>query len=427
MTATVIVGAHWGDEGKGRITDYMATKSDMVARYAGGDNAGHTVIVGDQIFQLHLIPTGILHEHVTTILGHGMVINPVVFAQEIQVIQAKGIDVSPARVRVGGRAHLITPTHIAWDNLFESQQGNPKLGTTKRGIGPAYADKMRRRGLRVGDILSSETFADKFHQFIKEANAQLELYGEMPIDQETVDTYEVAIDVIRPYIQEITVYLNDRLKAGHSLLCEGAQGTLLDIDHGTYPFVTSSSCSVGGVLTSLGIGANQITNVIGVVKAFSTRVGEGPMPTELHDKVASYLRGKGDNAWDEYGTTTGRPRRCGWLDGVALRYAALINGFSQIVVTKLDSLTGLDTIKLAVAYEKEGYQYTNPPSTVHEFTQMTPVYEVFSGWDDDVSQARVFSDLPLPARTYLNRISELCETPIQAVSVGPERDQIVWL
>lgn len=426
MPATILIGAQWGDEGKGRVVDWLATGADVVARYSGGDNAGHTVVVNDDIFKLHLIPSGILHEHVVSVLGNGMVIHPVNLVNEMDKLIAMGVDVSPERLLLSNKAHLITPSHVALDGAQEKARGDKKLGTTLRGIGPAYLDKTGRKGIRAGQMLDMEAFGDALHAAIKATNIELARDGHEEIDADaSVQQYLDAATRLRPYITDTVVYLNKRIKEGAVVLGEGAQGTLLDVDHGSYPYVTSSSPTVGGALSGLGFGPTQVDRVIGVAKAFSTRVGSGAMPTELEGELGDRLRGSGENFWDEFGTTTGRPRRCGWLDTVVLRYAAQINGFTEMVLTKLDILSGFKEIKIAVAYELDGQRIDYPPSTVEELERVTAIYETYPGWDEDVAGIRRMEDLPENARNYVNRVAELCDTPIYTVSVGPERDQLV--
>jgi len=350
MPVTIVIGAQWGDEGKGGTVDSLASKTDIVARFSGGDNAGHTVNVGDEVFKLHLIPSGILHENVVCVMGNGMVINPINLLAEIDRLAAMGVDITPESLYISTRAHIITPAHIALDAASEKARGDESIGTTLRGIGPAYLDKVGRRGIRAGEMYSIENFAENLENALKNANKSLELQNADTVNvAESVQSYVDAADRLRPFLQDTTYFINRQLKAGAKVLCEGAQGTLLDVDHGSYPFVTSSSPSSGGTLTGLGFGPTHVEKVIGVAKSFSTRVGGGPMPTELNDEIASHLRGTGENFWDEFGTTTGRARRCGWLDAVMLRYSADINGFTELVLTKLDILSGLDELKIAVA------------------------------------------------------------------------------
>ena len=427
MPITILIGAQWGDEGKGRVVDWLASDADIVARYAGGDNAGHTVALDVDVYKLHLIPSGILHSHVVAVMGNGMVVNPVNLVREIKSLQAMGIEVTPQRLVISSRAHIITPAHIARDRAKESALGADKIGTTLRGIGPAYLDKTGRAGIRTGDmLLDVEIFAERLAAAIESANAALQPQGIAPLDpRAAAQDYLEAAHYLRPFIKDSAVYLYKALKAGKRVLCEGAQGTLLDVDHGSYPFVTSSSPTVGGALTGLGVGPLFVDRVLGVAKAFSTRVGSGPMPTELDGEVAQKLRGTGANFWDEFGTTTGRPRRCGWLDVVMLRYAAGINGLSELMLTKMDILSGIDELKLAVAYEIDGRRCDYPPVTNAELERAQPIYETLPGWAADISGCRRFDALPAAARRYIERVSELCEIPINSVSVGPERSQLV--
>jgi adenylosuccinate synthase len=428
MPATILIGAQWGDEGKGRVVDSLAATADVVARYGGGDNAGHTVVVGADVFKLHLIPSGILHEQVVSVLGNGMVINPVTLLDEMDRLAAMGVNITPDRLLISTRAHIITPAHIALDAASEKARGENAVGTTLRGIGPAYLDKTGRQGIRMGDMASPEEFADTLYKAIDQTNSALVKQGFDRIDPQTSAVrYLEAAGRLKPFLCETSVYLNERLKAGAQILCEGAQGTLLDVDHGSYPFVTSSSPSAGGALVGLGFGPKYVDRVVGVAKAFSTRVGGGPMATELEGVLGDRLRGTGANFWDEFGTTTGRPRRCGWLDAVMLRYSAWINGFSELVLTKLDILSGFDELKIAVAYEIDGRRSDFPPTTIHELERAHPVYETLPGWAEDITNCRQSADLPEAARRYVQRIAELCDTPISTVSVGPERDQLVRL
>jgi adenylosuccinate synthase len=426
MTATILVGAQWGDEGKGRVADWLAAQSDVVARFAGGDNAGHTVAVGKEVYKLHLIPSGILHERVTCVLGNGMVINPVNLLKEMDQLRAVGVDVTPQRLVISTRAHIITPAHIALDKASEAALGDNKIGTTLRGIGPAYLDKTARQGVRTGLMIDAEAFADALFMVIQRTNATLEQQGMEPLDpQAAAQEYLDAALRLKPYLRDTSIYLNQRLRDGAAVLCEGAQGTMLDVDHGDYPFVTSSSPTSGGALTGLGFGPKYVDRVVGVAKSFSTRVGSGPMPTELGGDIAKRLRGTGENFWDEYGTTTGRPRRCGWLDTVMLRYSSDVNGFTEMVLTKLDILSGFDTLNIAVAYKVDNQRYEYPPDTVAQLERALPVYETVAGWREDITGVRRWDDLPQAARAYISRISELVGVPITTVSVGPERDQLV--
>jgi len=428
MPATVLIGAQWGDEGKGRVVDWLAAKAQIVARYAGGDNAGHTVAVGDTVYKMHLIPSGILHDGVTALMGNGMVVNPVNLVAEITRLREMGVAVTPENLVISSRAHIITPAHIELDKAKELARGGQAIGTTLRGIGPAYLDKSGRKGLRMGDMLYIEEFAEKLTTALQETNDFLSLDGFETVDVEKqVQAYVDAANELKPFIQDAAVYLSQHLADGAKVVCEGAQGTLLDIDHGSYPYVTSSSPTVGGAMTGLGIGPMHIDEVVGVAKAFSTRVGGGPMPTELNDEIGDKLRGTGENFWDEFGTTTGRPRRCGWLDGVLLKYATAINTCTELVITKLDILTGFDELKIATAYEIDGQRYDMPPSQSAMLEQATPIYATLSGWKDDITSARKGDDLPAAAQKYIEFISDLTGVDIKTVSVGPERDQLVHL
>jgi len=428
MPVTVLVGAQWGDEGKGRVVDWLSMNADVVARYAGGDNAGHTVAVDDTVYKMHLIPSGILHQGVTAVMGNGMVVNPINLVAEMERLTSLGVVITPENLVISARAHIITLAHIELDKAKEAARGGQAIGTTLRGIGPAYLDKTGRKGLRMGDMLDIETFAEKLKAAFEETNHFLDERELERLDvQAAIEQTVAAARHLQPFIRDAAIYLYDRLTDGANVVCEGAQGTLLDVDHGSYPYVTSSSPTVGGALTGLGIAPGYINRVVGVAKAFSTRVGSGPMPTELHGDIADRLRGTGENFWDEFGTTTGRPRRCGWLDGVLLRYASAINGFTELVLTKLDILTGFDELKVAVAYEIDGERWAMPPADSSKMERATPIYETLPGWAEDITGSRDEADLPEAAQNYVQFIGDLCEVPIQTVSVGPERDQLVHL
>ncbi|MCA9981846.1 MAG: adenylosuccinate synthase, partial [Anaerolineales bacterium] len=352
MPGIVLIGAQWGDEGKGRITDLLAGQSDAVARFSGGDNAGHTVAVQNETFKLHLIPSGIVHAGKLCIIGNGVVLNPAVFLREIDALAERGVDVSPARLKISERAHLITPAHIALDKAHEAQRGADAIGTTQRGIGPAYTDKVSREGLRAHLLADTAALDIALTEHIERHNQTLVAAGQDPVDlSETLEQFHGYATRLAPYLDETAVLLDNALRQGQNVLAEGAQGTLLDVDHGTYPFVTSSSPTAGGAMTGLGLGPRTVGRVIGVAKAFTSRVGSGPFVTELDGDTAVRLRGTGANPWDEYGTTTGRPRRVGWLDLVILRHAVRVNSLSEIALTKLDILSGLEEIPVCVAYE----------------------------------------------------------------------------
>ena len=427
MPITVVVGSQWGDEGKGRITDMLAAEADLVARYSGGDNAGHTVTVGDEIFKLHIIPSGVVQPNAVVAMGAGMVINAGKLLAEMDGLASRGIDVSPQRVKLSAGAHLILPTHIALDAADEGARQDA-IGTTQRGIGPTYSDKAGRVGLRAADMLAPD-FSQRVYRAVQAKNRVLQtIYGQQPVDAEEVALeYEQYAARLRPHITDVSQQIHRLLAAGGRVLAEGAQGTLLDINHGTYPFVTSSSPTTGGVLTGLGVGPRQIDRVIGVTKAFQTRVGEGPMPTELSGPVADALRGTGEHPWDEYGTTTGRPRRCGWLDLVLLRYAVRINGLTELMITKLDILTGLDPLRVSVAYRYQDASWDDLPFGPDALQESEPIYTDLPGWTEDITTARRPADLPAAARDYVALVARSTGVPVTLVSVGPERDQIVRL
>jgi len=427
MPLQVIVGAQWGDEGKGRIVDWFAAQADFSARFNGGDNAGHTVTVGDRIFKLHLVPSGIIHPRIVAILGNGMVVNPGTLFEEMDMLRQAGISVSPERLRISYAAHLITPAHQALDKALEAQRGKGNIGTTGRGIGPAYTDKATRRGLRLADMLAPD-FCERVGDHVAEANRTLNMLGASGLDPATVcEQFRQAAIRLKPYIADTTLELHAALQAGKTVLAEGAQGTLLDIDFGTYPFVTSSNTTAPGALTGLGLGLDvaRQARVVGVVKAFQTRVGSGPFPTEVFDDLALRLRGTGENPWDEYGTTTGRPRRVGWLDGVLLKYAIRINGMSELAVTKLDILSGFDSLQLCTAYRRDGKLFTDLPFGPADLGRYEPVYEKLPGWLEDVSAVDTWASLPPAAQAYLDRLADLAGVPVRLVSVGPEREQVV--
>jgi adenylosuccinate synthase len=431
MPLHIIIGAQWGDEGKGRITDLLAAEAGIVARYSGGDNAGHTVTVGERVFKLHLLPCGLVHPHAVGVLGHGMVINPLRLLQEMAELERAGLDVSPDRVRVAYAAHLITPAHLALDRADEAARlgvEGGQIGTTGRGIGPAYTDKAARRGLRAELMLDPERLGDRVRDHVLSANQTLErLYGQPGLDAAaTAAEYTDYARRLAPYLSDTSLYLHRRLNEGAVAIAEGAQGTLLDLDLGTYPYVTSSSPSSGGAFSGLGVAPRFAGRIIGVTKAFQTRVGAGPFPTEAFGAEAERLRGTGANPWDEFGTTTGRPRRCGWLDLVLLRYAVRVNGISELVLTKLDVLSGLDTVKLCAAYQAGGQTYAELPLGPADLSPFQPVYETMPGWSEPLGGARTLADLPAAARHYVQRIEELTGVPVSLISVGPERSQIVY-
>jgi adenylosuccinate synthase len=425
MPAIIVVGAQWGDEGKGRVVDDLAREVHIVARYNGGDNAGHTVVALGHTLRLHLVPSGILHPHVTCLIGAGVVVNPVQLAAELDELAALGVDVGPERVKLAAAAHIILPTHRALDGARESARGREAIGTTRRGIGPVYADKAARVGLRAGQMADPEAFGERVRALVQAHNRLLqEHYGLEPLPVSEIVAESVALARrLRPHLTDGSELVARALAAGQTVLCEGAQGTLLDLDHGTYPYVTSSSCVAGGALTGLGFGPQAVARVIGVAKAYTTRVGAGPFPTELTDAIGDRIR----QAGGEYGTTTGRPRRCGWLDLPILRYAAQINGLTELALTKLDVLTGIQPLKVAVAYERGGERIERFPGEwgAEEVARWQPVYEELPGWTEEIRSARRWEDLPEAARAYVERIEEAVGVPVTLIGVGPEREEVV--
>jgi adenylosuccinate synthase len=424
MPVIVIVGAQWGDEGKGKIVDVLTEKADIVARYQGGHNAGHTVVINNTKFVLHLIPSGILHKNTVCIIGNGVVVEPDALIKEITDLKKRGIKVSN-NLLISRNAHLIMPYHIALDSASEKTKGKKCIGTTGRGIGPTYVDKMARTGIRVGDLLTPETFRDKLTINLKNVNFLMKnLYKESVFSAKRIfEEYMEYARILRKHIADTDVIVNTAIAEKKNLLLEGAQGTLLDVDHGTYPFVTSSSSVAGGACTGLGIGPTTITGVIGIVKAYTTRVGSGPFPTELHDATGEMMREKGG----EFGATTGRPRRCGWLDAVILKHSAAINGFSGIVITKLDILDGLDTIKVCTSYRYKGKTYKDMPKDISVLEKCTPVYEEFRGWKESTEGVTEFRKLPRQAQAYIRKIEELIGVKIVIVSTGQKRDELIVL
>ncbi|MFG2038657.1 adenylosuccinate synthase [Dactylosporangium sp. NPDC048998] len=422
MPAIVLIGAQWGDEGKGKVTDMIGGGVDYVVRYSGGNNAGHTVVTPDgQKFALHLMPSGALWPNAAIVIGNGVVVDPKVLLTEIDGLAERGVDVS--RLMISGDAHLIMPHHRALDRVVERYLGSSRIGTTGRGIGPAYGDKVARMGIRVQDLLDPGILRKKLEIVLRERNQVLfKVYNRKEIDVDAVvEEYLTYAERMRPYITDTRQVLWKGLEEGRTVLLEGAQATMLDMDHGTYPFVTSSNPTAGGACVGAGIPPTAITRVIGVTKAYTTRVGSGPFPTELFDENGVHLRKVGR----EYGTTTGRERRTGWYDAVVAKYATRLNGITDLVVTKLDVLSGLETVPICVAYEVDGKRTDDMPMTQTEFHHATPVYEELPGWWEDISQARTFEDLPANARRYIERIEELAGTRVSIVGVGPGRDENV--
>ncbi|MFG1697308.1 adenylosuccinate synthase [Nonomuraea sp. NPDC049309] len=421
MPAAVLVGAQWGDEGKGKATDLLGGDVDYVVRYQGGNNAGHTVVIGDQKYALHLLPTGILSPDVVPVIGNGVVIDPGVLLGEIDGLAERGI--SAERLLISANAHLIMPHHKALDKVTERYLGKARIGTTGRGIGPAYGDKIARMGVRVQDLLDPGILAKKIEVALTEKNQVLtKVYNRRGIDPAAVvDEYLAYAERLKPHIADTSLVLSKALDEDKFVLLEGGQGTLLDIDHGTYPFVTSSSPTSGGACAGAGIPPNRLTKIIGILKAYTTRVGSGPFPTELEDEMGEWLRTTGG----EYGVTTGRNRRCGWFDAVIARYATRINGITDYFLTKLDVLSGLERIPVCVAYDVDGVRHEEIPMTQTDFHHAVPIYEELPGWQEDISSAKSFEDLPPNAQAYVRAIEEMSGAPISAIGVGPGRDQTI--
>jgi adenylosuccinate synthase len=422
VPATVVVGTQWGDEGKGKFTDLVAKEMHMVVRYQGGHNAGHTIVVDDESFALQLIPSGVLYDHITPVIGNGVVVDPQVLIDEMDMLEARGVDTS--RIKLSGNAHLIFPYHQLLDALHERYLGKNQLGTTKRGIGPAYADKAMRVGIRVQDLLDPKIFAQKLDVVLGQTNKVLaKVYNRLPVDaSEICESYlELCETRLKPHIADTIGLVHEALDAGQHVLFEGAQATFLDLDYGTYPFVTSSNPTAGGACTGAGVGPRDIDRVMGIAKAYVTRVGAGPFPTELHDATGEHLVDVGH----EYGTNTGRRRRTGWLDAVMLRYAARTNSLSEIALTKLDVLDQLDEIKVCVAYEHEGTRLEHYPYHQSVLHQVTPIYETLPGWGTVIEDVTERGDLPPAARDYVEFIERQVGVPISLVGVGPGRDQFL--
>ncbi len=420
MPATVIVGLQWGDEGKGKTTDFLAEQVAMVVRYQGGDNAGHTVVSGDEVFKLRLTPSGVLYPHITSVIGNGVVVNPTTLLSEFDMLTARGIDVE--RVRVSRSAHVIMPYHIALDRANEARLDGDRVGTTGRGIGPTYADRAWRLGLRMEDLLDRAVLRERIGRVLPDKNLLLRSMGGEPFEVDAlVDEAASWGERLRDHLDDTTWLVQAALARGEHVLLEGAQGTLLDLDHGSYPYVTSSNPVAGGACTGGGIGPLQVDEVIGVMKAYSTRVGSGPYPTELHDDVGAGIAERGH----EYGTVTGRPRRIGWFDAVPLRYAVAVNSVSSIMLNKLDILSGVDPIRLCVAYEIDGRRVETWPSSGAALARATPIYESFPGWAEPINAVRSLADLPENARRYVSAIEAYAGVPIVLLSVGPERTQTI--
>ena len=424
MANVVIVGTQWGDEGKGKVVDLLAEKADMVVRFQGGNNAGHTMVVGGEQFICHLIPSGILQKK-TCVIGNGVVVDPAVLLDEIDALSSRGVDVGPDRLKICEKAHLIMPYHRAVDTAREQFKGDKKIGTTGRGIGPAYEDKATRRGIRFVDLLDPEIFAETVMTILDEKNFYLKNYlsAETLEPAAIIDQYQAYASRLAPHVTNISVVINDAIKDGRQVLFEGAQGTHLDIDHGTYPYVTSSNTLAGNACCGSGVGPKKINGVIGIVKAYTTRVGQGPFPSELFDDIGDKIQARGA----EFGATTGRRRRCGWLDTVILKNAVRLNGLTGLAITKLDVLDGLESLKICTGYEYKGEVLNVFPASLKVLGDCRPVYETLPGWSEDISGIRKLEDFPANARSYLDRIEEFTQTPIDIISVGADRDQTIVL
>lgn len=421
MSAIIVIGSQWGDEGKGKVVDYLAEQANVVVRYSGGNNAGHTVVVKDEAYKLQLLPSGILYKGKTCVLGNGVVIDPEAILKEINGMKERGIDTSS--LRISTRAQVLLPYHRRQDEAEETARGEFKIGTTKRGIGPCYMDKVARCGIRIVDLMDPEEFAAKLkHNLTAKNELLVKLYGAEPFEYEPMlKQYLAFAEQLRPYVADTTYLLNDALDKGEKVLFEGAQATLLDLDHGTYPYVTSSNPIAGGACTGAGVGPGKIDKVVGVVKAYTTRVGEGPFPTELHCEMGDTIR----EAGHEFGTVTGRPRRCGWLDACIVKYAGQVSGLDALAITRLDILDGLDSIKLCVGYLYNGEIIKEYPASLKVLSKVEPVYEEFAGWKTDTTKVRRYEDLPAAARAYLERLSEVTGVRLGIVSVGPNREQTI--
>ena len=423
MSAFVVLGAQWGDEGKGKMTDYLAEEAEVIVRFQGGNNAGHTVEVGDKQYKLHLIPSGILHDDKLNIIGNGVVVDPKALFTEIDYLEKEGVKVTPNKLIVSDRAHVIMPYHKILDNLKEKARGKNDIGTTGKGIGPCYTDKFERCGIRICDLIDEEVFKEKLKENIEAKNKYIVnvLDGEELNYDEILKEYLELAERLKPYVQDTSVRLYDEIKEDKTVLFEGAQGMLLDIDYGTYPYVTSSNTTACGVASGSGIGPTMITNAVGIAKAYTTRVGKGPFPTELDNEIGEWIREKGH----EYGVTTGRSRRCGWLDTVILKTTVRVSGLTSLCVTKIDTLAGLDKLKICVGYKFDGKVIDYFPASLKDLEKCEPIYEEFEGWGEEVAEARNYNELPENAKKYLTRIEELTGTKISIVSVGPRRDQTI--
>ncbi|WP_239615427.1 adenylosuccinate synthase [Cohnella mopanensis] len=419
MSTVVVVGTQWGDEGKGKITDFLAEKADVVARYQGGNNAGHTILIENKKYKLTMVPSGIFNQNKLCVIGNGMVINPGALVEEIQYIRDNGF--STDNLKISDRAHVIMPYHLVLDALEEDRKADNKIGTTRKGIGPCYMDKAARNGIRIADLMVADAFVEKARSIIADKNQVItQMYNGEPLDADSIiKDYLALAELLRPFVTDTSVILNDAIDAGKKVLFEGAQGVMLDIDQGTYPYVTSSNPSAGGVCIGSGVGPSKIREVIGVAKAYTTRVGDGPFPTELNNDLGQWIRDKGH----EYGTVTGRPRRVGWFDTVVVRHARRVSGITGLSLNSLDVLTGLETVKICTAYKFRGELMEHYPANLKLLEECEAVYEELPGWSEDISGAKKLSDLPETTRNFVTRITELTGIPIAIFSVGRNREQ----
>ncbi len=430
MPNVVVIGAQWGDEGKGKVVDLLTEHAQVVVRFQGGNNAGHTLVVGGQKTVLHLIPSGILHPGKTCVIGNGVVVDPAVLVGEIDALKARGFLKDDAQLLISDNAHVIFPWHKLLDSFREKARGGSAIGTTGRGIGPAYEDKVARRGIRVRDLLNADRLRARIEARLPQALDELkELCAQAGAPVPQLEVPQVLAEFsglgerLKPFVHDASLYLSGQVRRGARILFEGAQGTLLDVDHGTYPFVTSSNCVAGNAAVGSGLGPTAIDKVMGISKAYTTRVGGGPFPTELNDATGDQLRNMGD----EFGTTTGRPRRCGWLDGVVLRYASRVNGLWGMALTKLDVLSGLKTLQICTAYELDGQKVTELPGDYEDLARVKPIYETLQGWDENLANVRTFDELPENAKRYVRRVEEVSGVPVVCVSVGADRGETVLL
>lgn len=423
MDTHVIVGAQWGDEGKGKVTDFLAEKSDLVVRFQGGNNAGHTIEVGDKQYKLHLIPSGIIYGDKLNVIGNGVAFDPLAFFEELEYLKKCGVEVKPEGLNISDRVNLIMPYHKVLDKLKEKARGKNDIGTTAKGIGPCYTDKYERSGIRMCDLMDKDTFTEKLEIVLKEKNDYItKILGGEALDFNRINEEFLALsDKLRPFVKDTSVVVYDAIKAGKKVLFEGAQGMLLDIDYGSYPYVTSSNTTSCGVAAGVGIGPNMVKEVYGITKAYTTRVGKGPFPCELLDEMGKKIQEKGH----EFGVTTGRARRCGWLDLVIVKTTARVAGLTKLYMTKIDTLADLGTLKICVAYELDGKRIDYFPASLKDLARCKPIYEEFEGWEDDIKYARSYEELPENAKKYLKRIEEVTGVEIGFISVGPKRDESI--